>query len=205
MNERDFKPNSHKYKTEQKTSAPTQKRVEKVINGPAKVKNSDMRRLADVFISEDVKNVKSYVLMDVLVPTIKNAIVDVVTNGVNMIFYGNAAARKSSRPGDYVDYSRPSANRGARVVDSSGYRPKYAYGDIVVNTRPEAEMVLRQMYDLIDTYGEATVLDLYDAIGVTRPFTDAKYGWTAANIRNAEIVRVNDGYMIKMPKAIPLG
>ena len=39
-------------------------------------------------------------------------------------------------------------------------------------------------------------------VGVSGNYTDNKYGWT--DIRNASVIRVRDGYMIKLPKALPL-
>ena len=56
--------------------------------------------------------------------------------------------------------------------------------------------------ELIETYGLVRVADLYDLVGITGNYTDNKYGWM--NIRNAEIMRVRDGYMIKMPRAVPI-
>ena len=58
------------------------------------------------------------------------------------------------------------------------------------------------MDELVDTYGVVRVADLYDLVGKTGDYTDNKYGWT--NIRNAEIVRVREGYWIKMPRAMPI-
>lgn len=39
-----------------------------------------------MFISEDAGNIKSYVVLDVLVPAIKKAIADIVTGGIDMLF-----------------------------------------------------------------------------------------------------------------------
>ena len=58
------------------------------------------------------------------------------------------------------------------------------------------------MGDLIETYGMASVADMYDLVGISCDYTANKYGWT--NIRNAEVVRTRDGYMLKMPKALPI-
>lgn len=67
----EYKSNSHKSKEEQKETAP-EKRVEKVVSGTVKPKKKgEMQKFADVFISEDVNNVKSYILLEVLVPAIK--------------------------------------------------------------------------------------------------------------------------------------
>ena len=94
-----YGPNSHKSKEAQKEgAASSDKKVEKVISGSAKPKKKgEMQKFADVFISEDVGNVKSYILMDVLVPAIKKAISDIVTNGIDMILYGETGrTRKAS-------------------------------------------------------------------------------------------------------------
>ena len=72
----------------------------------------------------------------------------------------------------------------------------------MIDNRGEAEIVLSRMDELIDTYGIVTIADLYDLAGVTGDYTTNNYGWT--NIRNAEVVRVRDGYIIKMPKAMPI-
>jgi hypothetical protein len=200
MSTQDYKPNSHRYREEQQ-AAEERKPVEKVTRGVVKTKKNDIRKLTDVFISDDVKNIKSYVLMDVLVPTIKNAIVDIVTNGVNMIFFGGTAgARKSRGASSYVSYSS-FANRDRRE-DPVRSRGVYSYDDIILESRGEAEDVLSRMDELIEMYGEASVADLYDLVGVTGQYTDNRYGWT--NLKNAEPVRVRDGYMLKMPKVGPL-
>ena len=58
------------------------------------------------------------------------------------------------------------------------------------------------MEELIDMYQLVSVADFYDLVGVSGNYTDNRYGWT--NVRNAYVVRVRDGYMIKLPKALPL-
>ena len=102
----EYKPNSHKSKEEQKDLVP-EKRVEKVISGTVKPKKkSEMQKFADVFISEDVNNVKSYIVMDVLVPAIKKAISDIVTNGIDMILYGEAGKSKKNSTASKVSYQK---------------------------------------------------------------------------------------------------
>ena len=74
--------------------------------------------------------------------------------------------------------------------------------DIILESRVDAEDVISRMKEIIETYGFVRVTDLYDLVGITGDYTDNKYGWT--NIRGAEPVRVRDGYMLKLPKAVPL-
>ena len=59
----DYKSNSHRSKEELK-----KKEVGKVVTGEVKTKKkTEVRKFADTFISEDIANVKSYILMDVLI------------------------------------------------------------------------------------------------------------------------------------------
>ena len=62
-----YTPNSHKYKEQQKNAVTEEKRVQKVVTSPVKTKTNEARKLADIFISEDISNVKNYIFMDVLV------------------------------------------------------------------------------------------------------------------------------------------
>ena len=88
----DYKSNSDKARQEQQS----EKKVEAVITGAAKIrKKGEMQKFADVFIAEDANNVKSYILMEVIVPAVKKAISDIVTTGIDMILYGEA--RKTER------------------------------------------------------------------------------------------------------------
>lgn len=199
----EYKPNSHKYKEDQNRSAP-EKKVEKVIAGTVKSKKkSEIRKFTDVFISEDIDNVKSYILLDVLIPAIKKAISDIVTNGIDMILYGETGKIKSNSTASKVSYRSYYDGRNGRR-DYSSIRTKigYNYDDIIFDNRGEAEDVLLRMDELISTYGLVSVADLYDLVGVTGNYTDNKYGWT--NIRSASVIRVRDGYMLKLPKALPL-
>lgn len=199
----EYKSNSHKSKETQTNSA--EKNVEKVIHGTAKkVQRSGARKIADIFISEDIDSVKSYVLLDVLVPALKKAISDIVTNGIDMILYGESGRTKRSTGSSKISYSRYYDSRD-REPESRRTDSKYDSDDISVESRGEAEDVLYQLDALISRYGIASIGDLYDLVGITvgsGNYTVENYGWT--DISRATIVRVKDRYLIKMPRAKPL-
>ena len=198
----EYLPNSHRYKEGQKESLPEKKRVEKVVHGKVKVRpKSRMHKLTDIFISEDAANVKSYIVMDVLVPAVKKAISDIVRDGIDMILYGESKGRSSSSS-SYVSYRDYSRRDEDRFRDRDRDRRGYNHDDIVLESRGEAEEVITRMDELIETYGVVSVADLYDLVGKTCEYTDNKYGWT--NVRNAEPIRVRDGWMLRLPKALPL-
>lgn len=202
MNE-EYKSNSHKFKESQSQSLIEKKKVEKVVHGKVRTKpKSGISKISEIFISEDAANVKSYIVMDVLVPAVKKAISDIVREGIDMILYGESRGSKSSTNSSYVSYRDYSRNDDRDRFRESRSRTGYNHDDIVLETRGEAEEVLSRMDELIDTYGVVSVADLYDLIGKSCEYTDNKYGWT--NIRNAEPIRVRDGYMLKLPKALPI-
>jgi hypothetical protein len=200
----DYKPNSHRFKEEQKAaSTEEKKKVEKVVTGTVKTKKkSEISKLADVFITEDIGNVKSYIIWDVIVPATKNAISDIVRNGIDMLLFGGTGRSDKRSAAGYVSYRDYSKRKDDDRSDNSRTRTGYNYDDIVLESRGEAEAVLDSMQDLIETYGMVSVADMYDLVGKTCDYTDNKYGWT--NIRNAEPIRVRDGYMLKLPKVVPL-
>lgn len=196
----EYKPNSNKSREEKSTSV-SEKNIEKIISGNARLApKSGARKMADVFISEDLRQVKSYILMDVLVPAVKKAISDIVTNGIDMILYGEAGRSKQGTPSSRVSYRSYYDRRDERgpVRIKNGYD----LDNIMVDTRGEADDVISKTDDLMATYNIVSVADLYDLVGITCNYTDNKYGWK--DIRNARVIPVRDGYMIKMPKPLPL-
>lgn len=204
---REYQPNSHKSKEEKGTSngSSNDRKIQKVVSGKVKTKKNDGRKLMNMFISEDATNVKSYVLMDVLVPAIKKAISDIVTDGIDMILFGGTGGRKDKSRNkvsyrSYYDDKR--GDRDGRRDRDYRDRSRFDYDDLVFDTRGEAEAVREEMLEVIDRYGFVTVADMYDMADLTAPYTSSKYGWT--NIRTAEAVRVRDGYILKLPKAMPI-
>lgn len=201
-----FVPNSNKFKEEQKNKLverKDRKPISKVTKGKVKVKKkSELHKLADTFISEDVAKVKSYVIGDVLIPAIKKAISDIVTNGIDMILYGETGHSKRSSS-SRISYSKYyDDRRDDRRSSTSASRSRYDYDDVIFETRDEAKEVLERMDELIDLYGVASIADFYDLAGITGNYTDNKYGWT--NLASADVVRVRDGYTIKLPRVRPL-
>lgn len=194
--ENTYKPNSNKFKEEQ-SAAVEEKKVEKIISGEVKVrKKSGFRKMMDNFISDDVPNIRTYICKDVVVPTIKK----IISETVDIALFGRS--RGSGRSlADKVSYNKYYKS-DYTPVNTVNTRTGYGYNEIVLESRGEAERVLSQMNDLIETYDMVSVADLYDLVGITGEYTDNRYGWT--NIRNANIRRVSDGFLLEMPKALPI-
>lgn len=199
----EYKSNSHRSK-EQGHEPMEDKKIEKVVTGSVKQrKKTGLSRAASTFMPGDVDSVKSYILMDVLVPSIKRAISDIVCNGINMLLGeptrgkgGNSIGAKVNYrqyyrdPDERRDYARPRA------------QAQYSYDDIVFDNRGDAEEVLYRMEELLERFEVVSVADLFDMAGISCNYTDNKYGWT--DLRSAHVERVRDGYIINLPRATSL-
>lgn len=197
MDIENYQSNSYKSK-EARERDDEKKKLEKVIVGQAKTKKKKgFSKFVSGFIADETQDIKTYLFKDVVVPTIKKTITDVV----DMILYGGSHKRSGRTPGakisyrSYYDDPRDSRTE-SRVVSG------YSYDDVILDSRGDAEAVLEQLNDLIDTYKIASVADLYDLVGITGNYTDNKYGWT--NLANADVVRTRDGYQLKLPRALPI-
>lgn len=197
-----YKPNSNKYRNASEKTEP-EKNLKPVVSGSAKVqKKSDGRKLLDLFVSEDAPNVKSYVFMEVLIPAIKKAIDDIVSDGIHMILYGSKGDSRTRPTASRVSYNRfydqPQRNR-SEYQQSMGLN----YENIEFDNRGDAESVLVAMEDVIERYGRATVAELYELADIpTNNYALNKYGWT--DLHNARVERYRDVYILRLPKALPM-
>ena len=182
------------------------KKVNKVVNGDVKTrKKTKADEFADDLIAQSMTSVVSDVFTEVLLPSFKNLISDAVKSGIDRLLFGDSSHRTNtnSNPASKISYSK-------YYTEQSNYRPEvpvrrreaYDYNNIIFNSRGDAEAVLMRMDELISKYEVVSVADLYDLAGITGDYTDYKYGWT--DIRSARIERIRDGYIIRMPKALPL-
>jgi hypothetical protein len=202
-----FPANSHK----SKGPDVEEKKVEKVVKGKVvKRKKSLGKKFTETFIGEDIDNVGSYIVHDVLIPAAKAAVTDMIQGGIEMLLYGEKKGSRTTRDKgrSYVSYNSMSSHtrrddrRDGRRDVSSKNRARHNFDDIVLESRGEAEEVLSCLADLTIDYGQASVSDLYDLVGVTGNFTDNKYGWV--DLGGASASRTRDGYVLNLPKPILL-
>lgn len=214
-----YKPNSHKSR-----EPGADKKIDKPTIGPVKTrKRSELRKITDVFVSDDVDSVKSYIVMDVLIPAAKKTVSDIVggvfdiiKNSVDIYLYGEDAVRKKSSDkggrtsyGKY--YERKDDRRTARDPRDrrASSSARFDYEDLLFDSRGDVESIIAKMEDVIDEYDLISVATLYnDILDLSAPYTAEHYGWT--NIKSAHAERVWDyeerryRYELKLPKALPI-
>lgn len=197
----EYTNNSFKAKEEKKERTEKQAVVSKT---PKTRKKSEIQKAAGLFISEDASTVKEHLIQDVVIPTAKDLIVNVITDAVNIIFWGST--RRKSGSGSHIGYaSRFDEVRDPRDRDRDRRRDRTAieYDDIIFDNRGDAEAVLANMDACLEQYGTVTVLDLFDFAGVTtHNYMADRYGWK--NLSTAEVRRIRDGFIIDLPRAFPI-
>lgn len=197
----EYKSNSDRSKN-QSQEVP-QRRAEKVITGGVtQRRKSGIDKLGSIFLAGDVEDVKEYIIKDVLIPTIKRAFYDIICNGTGMLLgernpnKGNQSSRVSYR----AYYDRPDERKSGNNSNQS--RSNYSYKDLIFDNRGDAEVVLEQMFELLDRYDAVSIADLFDLAGESSNYTDNKYGWT--NLEDARVQPVRGGYIIQLPRATTL-
>lgn len=191
-----YKSNSHKSKDAEAAKA-EEKKVEKVVTGGVRKKKPSA--LGSFFNSKDISEIKEYLIEDILKPTAKNLIYDLVCNGANMLL-GEPVRSKSKSPGSKVSYRSYGEHYNERKdYNKPRSQQAYSYTDLIFDNRADAEEVLYRMEEILDNFQAVSVSDLFDMAGVTGSYTDNKFGWT--NLDDAYVERVRDGYIINLPKA----
>lgn len=199
-NPEDFPSNSKSISNTLDKKTPGGK-VQKVISGNVvRRKKSLGKRLIDIFISEDIEDVKGYILYEVLIPSIKTAFADAIGGGVDMLL-GTSTFRKKTTDGKHTPYGTfykgPTTTSYHRANQTS-YKSGYSYDDIILETRGEAQDVLNTLVDYIDQYGAVRLSDLQEMLGTTGQFTDTYWGWT--NLASATIRKVREGWLLDLPR-----
>lgn len=73
----------------------------------------------------------------------------------------------------------------------------YNFDAVTFETRIAAEKILGDLEKVILDYAFVSLADLKDLTGISSNYTDNRYGWN--DLSEAEIVRVQGGYMLKLP------
>lgn len=199
----EYASNSHNLKKQEAQIA--EKKIAPVVTSSVKTKKkSGLRKIKDVLIAEDSSNVASYIFLDVLVPAIKKAISDIITNGIDMLLYGDSGRTKKGTASKISYRSYYDKRYEDRVESRNRERSESLdYDNIIFENRGDAEAVLNSMMDIISQFGVVSIGDLYDLADIsTSNYTANKYGWT--DIQTAQVIRGRDGYYLKLPRALPI-
>jgi hypothetical protein len=203
-----YSSNSQKSKQPEQTEEP--RVTGPVISGSAVERKVPLRKkFLSAYTGDSAQSVGSFLVTDVVVPYTKNLISDLVTQGINRLLYGSSrptgsmigsvvGSRVSSGYGKFFNGGGAQNQQSQNAQMSAQARANHAFGEIVLNSRSDAEIVIDSLRDLIEQYGNAKVTNLYSLLGITGEFTDQKYGWT--NLSRASVIHTREGYVLDLPR-----
>ncbi len=195
-----------------KTGAP--KKVEVITTDAQPHTKSRLARFKEAFTGDSAQSVGSYILFEVFIPTFKDLIVNMVQESVRRLVLGEGPrGAYSSQSRQQVNTGHVSYNRYAQREQRPGNtwdrrqdEPRSrvsSFQQITVGHRAEAADILDTMTNLVDQYGQVSVADLYEMVGMQTSHTDHKYGWT--NLREASVRLLTGGrYLIQLPEPVQL-
>jgi hypothetical protein len=211
-------PGNSKSPRPQASEPKVEKNIESVVTNEVTTrKKSLLKRFTNVFIGGDSKSVINYVLMDVVVPQIREMLAEGASQAIERTIYGEARpGHRRGGPsrnvgGGPTPYNRY-AVRGNNPLGRAGAvdaRPVHELqghdvDDLLFATRIEAETTLERMYDMLKEYETVSVADLNSLIGRSSSYTDQKWGWT--NLHGCRIFPERDRrtYVLELPKVVPI-
>ena len=189
----------------------------------ATIKKSFRRRFIETFIADDVtkEDIREYIIKDVVVPAIQDAIMDGINGALSMMFgitiaRAGRAVKSSSGSGTKIQYrSSFSSDKDKEKSRSVGRRERRGDGYEIqmVSEEPKAQSILAHILEDINQYDQISVADYYDYFGKETDFTDNNYGWKSTNGIYIQRVpkgfvdengRYRNGYAVVMPREVPL-
>lgn len=168
-------------------------------------------KIRKLFVPGDVKDVKSYLVNNVIVPGFKNAVLGMI----EIAFFGRTSGwRGGPTASGGTNYSYISTNgsvvsRGPAALNITNKdRLTNNFSNLRFtgpNAYQEVEDVISTLIDYVDRYGQATVADFYALCGVSADQItdmDGRWGWKGFRKLNSRAVR--DGYIIDVEPPIQL-
>jgi hypothetical protein len=188
------------------------KKLKRITSGEVRTRKRSVRKqFQEAFVVGDMRTAIEYMLFEVALPSMRDAVVDSLTSGIERLFTGDGRRRGAgpspSGQAPYVNYGNMFGRSAGllaspqRSVSPRG-RARHNFSEIVLSTRAEAEEVIDQMFEVIERWGEVSVADLYELLGVAADHTDQKWGWR--NIGGATVRRVRDGFLLDLPNPEPI-
>lgn len=191
------------------------------LSGEVKVtqpKKGLVTRLFSSFLGPDgISKIGSHLGKEIILPAVKEVLVDTITSAVNIAVYGERGSRAggSRRVGGHrhVDYTEPS--RVSRVGGNSNWGPAQARQEVpipmgtrghrnvveyILDSRSLAMETLTILQEAASAYGMVSAADYYELIGVPYNYTENDFGWTEAEISSSVIMPMQGGYIIKFPQ-----
>lgn len=192
---------------------PDEKVVTKVTKGDVIKRKPPLgKRLRAMFFPDDPANVVDHVVIDIMVPALKDLIADSFNEAIHRAFNidSRSSRRSSPRPSSsssgYTPYNRvatSSSRRDDRPSNmSSRSRASHDFYEIILANREDAQQVIDDLRMMLETYEFVNLRELYELVGENYTSIDEKWGWS--DLRDATVRRTSNGYLLDLPRPEPI-
>ena len=210
----DFPGNSQKAKRRTGPEAPPPEErpaIKQITAVPANQRKRGLgRKFRETFVQGTPRDTADYVVTDVIVPAIKDTLIEAFQGGIERLFNGDSSVSRTRRAAssayptaprvDYAGISRYTAPpQASQSAFSRRSRTLQDFGEVIIDSRSDATDVIEQMYEFLSRFGVVHVADLYALTGIQSSHVDHKWGWTS--LQGSKAVRMRDGrFLLDLPK-----
>jgi hypothetical protein len=193
-------------------------KIERVVSVPAEQRKRGLgRKFKETFIGGSGRMAMEYVVTDIVVPELRDLMFSALQGGLDRLIYGESRIRRGYGGGSrspsssssyegvgHVNYQGIISNKpsGGRPLSRQS-RERHDFGDIILQSREDANDVLDRMFDVLSRYGSVPVSTLYALTGIQSSHTDEKWGWTSLTGARAAKQR-NGGFLLDLPEPVYL-
>lgn len=182
----------------------------KVVKAGQLKEKTFKQKVRDAFISDEVHDVKSYVVFDVIIPAIKETVRNLIVNTVDMSLFGKVRASKNveQRGGStYIAYERmyQGGGQASKPKQQMGAPLRVTELDrVVFNDKADAIEVLSYLFDNIEQYHVASVADFLGAADLPISPIHHKWGWYDLSGSSVDENPDGSGYYIRLPRPVSI-
>ena len=168
------------------------------------------QKVKDAFISDEVHDVKSYIVFDVIIPAVKETIRSLIVNTVDMSLFGKvrSSSKTEQRGGStYIAYERAYGNSQNVPKQSKVSGAPLRVNElerVTFRDKNDAIEVLSYLFDNIEEYHVASVADFLGAADLGISPIHHKWGWYDLSGASIEENPEDGTYWIKLPRPVAI-
>lgn len=160
------------------------KKLQPVVSEPVQLKKKGfLTRMKEAIFSDDSGSIGGYVMKDIIIPTVRDTMYDIVTGALSMALYSTpkSARKKNSGTGTYIsyaDYYNDSRVPAKKIPVADRHRTKFDLRNIPIPSSEVGYDAIEQLKDRYEAYGNVSAQDLFDVLMIgSVPSTMARLGW----------------------------
>lgn len=161
----------------------------------------------------NLDDIGSYVVKEILVPTIFDGLANSAKAAIDSFFYGDQRPPQQSNRTNYNSLTRGSSrisgggiNENRLNIGNRGYNYNRAFTNIIFDIHADAQAVMEYLFDYANEYNRVPVGEFYDAAGdyaeeqgIRTSMSSYNIGWYPEDLDGIAVKRAINGWYITLP------